>query len=308
MESERNPKKSNRNKTPKGHSPPMPRAWVGGAGVAALLVLAIALWWELAAKNTAEVTLQESNSANLDADPSLHAVPVFAAHSYQQRQDVATQVDISRPFVLRECSDKGATQCSKFFHTFQEVVVPGCLEHAGPLDFRQQVGRALFRNVNFDMADASGIHVDDFRFKAMAANDFASGKVSCDEGAFCYTSEPVLPGCAERRTVDLHQIELYQAIMNASAATLAAWAKDASTPAHAIENDNDALLALTAAGASEIFKENVWVGSAGVIALTHYDQVHNFFTQLQGRKRFILVRPSFYVPVCGSWQCTNSCQ
>ena len=32
------------------------------------------------------------------------------------------------------------------------------------------------------------------------------------------------------------------------------------------------------------------MGTRGVTALTHYDQVHNFFTQIYGRKRFLLVR------------------
>ncbi|KJE92708.1 hypothetical protein CAOG_03622 [Capsaspora owczarzaki ATCC 30864] len=37
---------------------------------------------------------------------------------------------------------------------------------------------------------------------------------------------------------------------------------------------------------------NVWLGPAGAVTPGHYDGYHNFFTQLRGRKRFVLFPPS----------------
>ena len=42
----------------------------------------------------------------------------------------------------------------------------------------------------------------------------------------------------------------------------------------------------------ELASVNVWMGQAGVIAHCHYDGYHNFYTQLYGKKRFTLFRPS----------------
>jgi hypoxia-inducible factor 1-alpha inhibitor (HIF hydroxylase) len=39
------------------------------------------------------------------------------------------------------------------------------------------------------------------------------------------------------------------------------------------------------------YQSNVWMGKPGLITHTHYDAQHNFFVQLQGRKRFTLLPP-----------------
>lgn len=36
---------------------------------------------------------------------------------------------------------------------------------------------------------------------------------------------------------------------------------------------------------------NLWLGRAGAVAHAHYDGYHNFFVQIKGRKRFLLMPP-----------------
>lgn len=43
---------------------------------------------------------------------------------------------------------------------------------------------------------------------------------------------------------------------------------------------------------SELFRPMLWLSHSGVVTQTHYDTQHNYFLQLQGRKRFLLFPPS----------------
>uniref|UniRef100_A0A6B2L6Y7 JmjC domain-containing protein n=1 Tax=Arcella intermedia TaxID=1963864 RepID=A0A6B2L6Y7_9EUKA len=44
----------------------------------------------------------------------------------------------------------------------------------------------------------------------------------------------------------------------------------------------------------EGFEINIWLGQNGVVAQTHYDESHNYYAQIYGKKKFILSPPEEY--------------
>ena len=249
--------------------------------VVSLAAVAVAFCVQLISQSSYAPTGGHSDTGS--SVPAQH-VPQFDASSPSLREALVHAVDIGSPFVLKECL---GSNCSAAFQRFA-TVVPGCLANEVELKFRHQT-RPLFRNINFDMADAAGIRVADFQYKPISVEDaFYNSSVDVD-CRFCYVSEPLNESCRAEVAKD-PAVSLYWSIVGAAATDVQ---RRVSSEWHA----GDPMRLLTADGSREAFAENVWMGTRGVMALMHYDQVLNFFTQIKGRKRFLLVRDCW----CGDW-------